>query len=216
MDAILPDTCLRRTSLIPRTRALPGIGFKGRIKNFAALLVTARKAAAAEREDLEVDLGQSVPGHAESLRCAIRKVDDTPFLRNVAAVGNAHDDGAVIRQVHNPNDRAEGQRWMAGGHGIHVEDLAAGRRASIEDASIPGGNAVDLAAPPPCRAGWAIGGSRRLGISQRSRGRVSDATCVRSAPRPGKDGVRLHCPRRKQRQKRHQGRGRYSRREVYP
>ena len=77
----------------------------------------------------------------------VREVDDAAFVHQVAAVSDANYHGSLVGPVHDPHQGAKGEGRMAGCHGVHIEEFTAGGFAAIEDATVPGGEAVHLALP---------------------------------------------------------------------
>lgn len=100
-----------------------------------------------ERKNLQVDPRNAGPGHPQLLGCAVREVDNTAFMNQIAAVRDADNDGTMVSAIDHPDERAERKCRVAGRHGIHVVDFAARCFAAVEDAAVPGSDSVNMVLP---------------------------------------------------------------------
>lgn len=91
-------------------------------------------------DDVEINAGMAARDHADLLGRGAGQVDLPPTGEG-AAIVDAHGDAAPVAGVGDLDPRAEGQRLMSGGHGVHVEPLPIGSQAAMEPAAIVGGDA---------------------------------------------------------------------------
>jgi hypothetical protein len=53
----------------------------------------------------------------------------------------------VVGAVNHPHFGPEGERGVAGRHAVHVKDLSAGGFTTVENASVPGSDAMEFVTP---------------------------------------------------------------------
>jgi len=135
----------------------------------------------AQRDDFQLDCGKSGLGHRQLLGGGQGEINDAPLLKS-ASIGNANHHRPLVHGVANPNQRAKGKSWMAGGHGVHVVALSTCGMAAVESSAIPGGQAFE------CMSRSAFHGLMRR-QRYRRRARCGD----RGGSRRGQSGKRRIC-----------------------
>jgi hypothetical protein len=94
-----------------------------------------------EGEELQADWVETLADHVERL-CSSEGEIDLPAWAEGAAVIDGDDDRAPVAQVGDLDAGAEGQGAMGGGHGVHVEGMAAGGEVPLEHGAVPTGEAT--------------------------------------------------------------------------
>jgi hypothetical protein len=102
---------------------------------------TERKCLVLVGQELEAHRIETFVDHVKLLGCPQGEID-LPAWTEGATVVDGDDDGAAVAQVGDLDPGAKGKGAVGGGHGVHVEWVAAGGETPLEHGAIPTGKAT--------------------------------------------------------------------------